>query len=131
MARAPLPVSAPLETPAPERTTRTSGRSTAPYWLGGVGLLGAGAYGMLVYWARTDNMALGKCSPNCPQDSVDHIRRLYLAADVSLGVSVAAFGAATWLLVTGASKKPPERSAYAIDVVPTRAGAYAAVSRSF
>ncbi len=123
---------APQASSPEERSKKIGGRSAAAYWLGGAGLVGLGAYGMLVYWARTDNMSLASCSPNCPPESVDHIRHLYLAADVSFGVGVAALGTAAWLLVTSTPKKQvPAHSACTIDVRPTRSGAFAAVSGTF
>jgi hypothetical protein len=117
---------------SPEERSKTRGPSAAAYWLGGAGLVGLGAYGMLVYWARTDNMSLASCSPNCSPESVDHIRHLYLAADVSFGVGVGALGTAAWLLVTSTPKKQaPAHSAYTIDMRPTRSGAVAGVSGTF
>jgi hypothetical protein len=127
-----LPTSVTLDVPSPPETPKKSARSTVPYWLGGVGLVGLGAYGTFVYWARTDNMMLAQCAPNCPQESVDHIRHLYLAADISFGVGVASLAAATYLFVKGASKKTtPTPSAQAIEVTPTRSGAIATVSGTF
>jgi hypothetical protein len=128
-----VPAAGAIEAPSPEeRSKKTHGRPAAAYWLGGAGLVGLGAYGMLVYWARTDNMSLAGCSPNCSRESVDHIRHLYLAADVSFGVGVAAVGTAAWLLLTSTPKNEvPAHSAYGIDVRPTRSGAFAAVSGTF
>jgi len=65
---------------------------------------------------------------------VDHIRKLYLAADISLGVGIAALGAATtWLVIgaTGSKEEHAKKPRYVVDVRPTPAGAFASVSGSF
>jgi hypothetical protein len=87
----------------------------------------------LTYWGRKDNDMLAQCSPNCPQSSVDHIHRLYVSADVSLGVGIAALGAAYWVFAASRSKseEKPADEAYLFTVQPTSSGAFAAVSGSF
>jgi hypothetical protein len=115
-------------------STRSSS-SVGPYLLGGLGLAGLGGYALLTSWGRKDNDALAECSPRCPPETVTHIRRIYLAADVSAAVGVAALiGSATWFIVrSGSSNKeqaanhPP----YLLDVKPTPSGALATVSGAF
>lgn len=104
---------------APEReaspTVRHGGGTSAfAYLLGGVGILGLGAGGLLTYWGKTDNAALAACTPNCQPSSVDHIRRLYLGADVSFAAGGAALGIAALLFATSH-----------VDVEPVHSGAYA------
>jgi hypothetical protein len=71
-------------------------------------------------------------SPYCTQASVDHVHAMYFVANVSLGVGLAALGTATWLFATHSTDmRPPARSDYAIDVKPTRSGAFASMSGSF
>lgn len=106
--------------------------SLTPYFLAGGALLGAGAYIVLSSWARSDNTKLGQCSPNCSPDAVSHIRTLYTAADISLGVAaVAAVTSATLFIFTGSSSHS-ERSdrGYALSVQPERNGALATVRGS-
>jgi hypothetical protein len=98
-----------------------SGPSAFAYLLGGVGLLGLGAGGLLTYWGKTDNDALAACSPNCQPSSVDHIRRLYLAADVSFGAGGALLGVAGLLFAT-----TPH-----VEVQPVRSGALATFTGAF
>jgi hypothetical protein len=109
--------------------------SLLPYVLGGTALAGVGGYFMLVNWGRQDNQQLARCSPNCSPDSVSHIRRLYLAADISLGVSIAAaLGAGAWLLFSSShssTERTPPAAAYALSVQPERAGALATFEGSF
>jgi hypothetical protein len=112
---------------------RSGGRSVAPYIATGIGLAGLGSYALLTYWGRKDNDMLVKCKPDCLQTSVDHVHRLYLAANISLGVGVAALGAATWLFLRSGSKteQASSGSRVALDVVPLPAGALASVRGGF
>jgi hypothetical protein len=100
--------------------------------LGGLGVVGLGSYGLFTYWGKKDNELLATCSPNCPASSVEHIRKLYLVADISLGVGIVTLGAATIVaLSSGPSKEKTKSSAYSVDVSPSRSGAFATVSGSF
>jgi hypothetical protein len=80
------------EQPAPKR-----GSYLGSYVLLGSGALALAGYGVLTYWGSSDNDQLAKCTPNCLQSSVDHIHDLYLAANISLGVGVAAALTGGWL----------------------------------
>ncbi len=121
------------ETP-PSEAPPKRGPGAMPYVLGAAGLAGVGGYGMLVYWGRKDNDLLARCAPTCPQESVDHIRKLYLAADISLGVGIAALGAAaTWMIVGsgGGKEERANKPRYVVDVTPTSSGAFASVAGTF
>ena len=104
-----------------------------PVLLGGFGLAGLAAGGLLTYWGVKDNQSLGQCSPLCSPSSVDHIRTMYLAADISVGVGVAALGVATWLYLRSPSTEqtPAPQAAYVFDVHPTASGAFASVKGAF
>ncbi len=126
----PAPVASADEPAAPPSSG--GGAGAAPYLFGVVGVASLGAYGAFTYWGKKDNQLLSECSPNCSPASLEHIRKLYLVADISLGVGVAALGAATWFaLSSGSSKEKPREAAYVVDVTPTRSGAFATVSGSF
>ncbi|HEY2900405.1 MAG TPA: hypothetical protein VGL59_07515 [Polyangia bacterium] len=99
------------------------------YFLGGLGVAGLLGYGTVVTWARDDNHRLLDCAPNCPPASIDHIRKLYLIADVSLGVGVAALAATTWVYV--ATRPSRKELAYSLDLRLTPSGAVAAVGGRF
>ncbi len=133
--------SSPAAPPPPEEThtdaasgarTQHHGLSAWPFVIGGVGVLGLGAGALLTYWGKSDNDALAACSPNCATSSVDHIRKLYLAADISFGVGGAALGVATLLFLTShsSSREAPSSTA-AFDVRPTRSGAVASFQGVF
>jgi hypothetical protein len=107
----------------------------APVLFGLVGAAGLGGYGVLTYWGRRDNDRLGQCAPDCAPASVEHIRRLYLAADVSLGVGLVALATTTWLaLRPGPTRERAARGAFArtqLELRPTSAGAGAAIAGRF
>jgi hypothetical protein len=133
------PVAASTETTGAPRAT-TGGfalpRSPVPYVVAGVGLAGIAAGALLTYWGKKDNDSLlAECGQTqaCQQSSVDHIRTMYVAADISIGAGVVALGVATWLFATshGPEDKPAARSAYVVDVHPTSTGAVASVAGSF
>ena len=71
-------------------------RPLLAYALGGLGVVAAGAGGLLTYWGRVDNDRLAVCSPVCAQGAVDHVHRLYVSADVAFGVGAALIAGATW-----------------------------------
>lgn len=118
---------------APPEPRRKGGAPALAYLLGGAGIASLGSAGLLTYWGSKDNSALAQCTPNCRSSSVDHIRELYIAADISFGVGVAALGFSTWLFLKPHSKEEPPapQTSYTFDVRPTRSGAFATVSRSF
>lgn len=123
--------SAPAEPPA--EAAPKKGVPALSWVLGGVGVLGGGGYVLLSTWGKKDNEALRQCAPSCAPSSVDRVKQRYVAADISLGVGVAALGSA---LVIYALRGPREESvpaqqAYAVDVHPTNSGAVASFSGSF
>jgi hypothetical protein len=114
---------------ATEKTASTGSSSVPLYLLGGLGVAGLVGYGTLVTWARNDNQRLLDCTPNCPQASVDHIRKLYRAADISLGVGVASLVATTWIYVV--TRPNRKEMAYSFDLRLTPSGAVAGLGGRF
>jgi hypothetical protein len=114
-------------------TMRHKGPGPLPWVLSAAGLAGIGTYGLLTVWGRKDNDALSSCAPDCSPASLNRVKNLYLAADISLGVGIAALGAGvTWLALSGSNKeKPPTQASYLFDVQPTKSGAFATVSGAF
>ncbi len=128
------PVSSPAEKAAPGRFAMP--HSALPYVLAGVGVAAVGAGALLTFWGKKDNDQMGAdCgqTQTCLQSSVDHVKTLYIASDISVGAGVVALGVATWLFASSRSteEKPAPRSAYVFDVQPTRTGAVASVSGAF
>jgi hypothetical protein len=102
------------------------------YVVAGTGLAAIGTSLLLVYWGSHDNEKLNRCAPDCNPDSVRHIRRMYIASDITMGAGVAALGVATWLLVSDLTEdQAAPRSAYSLDVKPLRSGAFAAFGGAF
>jgi hypothetical protein len=102
------------------------------YVVGGVGLAAVGSSLLLAHWGHEDNLLLDRCAPNCSQESVDHVRHLYIAADITLGAGVLALGAATWLYLSRPEVEDTRSArAYHFDVHPTASGAFATVGRAF
>jgi hypothetical protein len=139
-ASVPLALEDPTDTH--EAPAATASRSlVAPILFGLVGVAGVGGYGVLTQWGRRDNDRLAECSPDCAQVSVDHVRRLYLGADVSLGVGLAALATTSWLVFRPAPTA--ERSSHApsakarglaathFDLRPTGTGASASIGGQF
>jgi hypothetical protein len=107
----------------------------APYLTAALGLAGLGGAAALTYWGRRDNLILqDQCSPNCSDASVNHVKRLYLAANISAGIGAAAL--ATWAYLVFVADDPKEQTAAKAPTVgfglqPLQSGGFAAVSGSF
>jgi hypothetical protein len=119
--------SSPLDTP------KSTGPGIGPYIVGGVGVAGLAGFGLLYTLARAENMTLPQCWPTCSEAKLDQVRRLYLAADVSLGVGVVALGtAAAWFYFgSGSSEKPAPTGRYTVGVQPSSSGLLTTVSGAF
>jgi hypothetical protein len=119
--------------PAGPRT----GAPWSAYALAGVGLLGVGGYLTFNLKGSADNDALAVlCKPECKPISVRHVRNLYLAADVSLGIGIAALIGSTYLFLRSdrTEQDTPRGGAGRISglgVEPTSSGALATVGGIF
>ena len=118
----------------------TDPRTGAPwsaYALAGVGLLGVGGYFTFNLKGSADNDALAAfCKPDCNPTSVRHVRNIYLAADISLGIGLAALAGSTYLFLRSDSpEKESARSSSShitgLSVEPTSSGAFATVGGTF
>jgi hypothetical protein len=111
-------------------------KSPFPYLLAGVGAAGVAAGVVLTVWGNKDTTDLeNSCSPNCKPTSLDHVKGMYVGADIALGAGAAALVVSTFLFATShtteGSVTPPPHEALKVDVHPTRSGAFASVSGSF
>src|SRR6185369_10292250 len=92
----------------------------------GVAAIGAGA--TMILWGRKDNTALSNCTPWCSTQSLDHVKKMYLLGDISLGVGVAALAASYWVYAAtrhSGGEEGPAEQAHLFDVQPTKSGAIA------
>jgi hypothetical protein len=115
-----------------------SSRSSVPYVVGGVGVLGVVGFGVFGALAKNEHAQLRQCSVDCSRAQVERVSTLYAVANVSFGVGVVGLGTAAVLLLTSrdsseASRSRPSSQARleAIDVRQTRGGAFAELRGSF
>lgn len=101
------------------------GIPAASWVLGGVGVVGVGlfaTFGALGLSEKSDaeDPSTG-CAPSCTDDEVDSIRTKFLVADVSLGVGVAAIGAAVIVALVAGDGDDEEaaRSTLRVGAAPT------------
>ncbi len=136
-AATPAPAPAPLSPSEDARVVTTVPPSNLPtilsFVLGGTGLVAVGTGALLTVWGRRDNKLLADCSPGCRPESVTHIRKLYIAADISFGVGAAALATSVWFLATrlASDDYSPASTNLGVAVQPTPSGAVAAVSGRF
>jgi hypothetical protein len=130
------------------RVESGNGPGILTYATAGVGVLGVTGYFLLNYWGKKDNDKLGDCASAgnlCPIASVDHIQKIYLAANISGGIGLAALATSAYLyyrsqtteevpVARTASTRPkrkPSASIQMVDVHATNAGAVATIGGSF
>ena len=99
----------------PAETTRLR---PLTYALGGVAAVALGSFiGFAVIGKTHEHAVADSCGDRCSDARVDGIRHLYLAADISLGISVVAAGAllATWLFLPASTrtKRPMKTASFA------------------
>jgi hypothetical protein len=130
--------SAPPSAPAPASTavdaasSGSSERLVASATLIGVGVVGVASFAALGLSARAGEDDLHDCAPECSDGRVDSVQTRYLLANVSLGVSVVALGAATWLLLSAPSTDPvADHAAGGFAIGADSKGAFAAYSGNF
>jgi hypothetical protein len=123
-------------------------RSPFAYVFGGLGLAGVGGYALLSTWGKKDNdLIASHCgvTRDCLPASVDHVHRLYLEANISGAVGLAALAASTWLFLRtpGTPERPMNQAVslrakpkypvkvQTLDVQAASAGAVAMVGGTF
>ena len=90
---------------------------------------------MTTYLGNRDNRRLDECRPvGCATADVERVRYLYNGGRLSLGLGAAALVGATWAFFAS-PKSSMELSSvgsgYRLDVAPTAAGGFAALSGTF
>jgi hypothetical protein len=114
------------------------GVPTLAWVLGGVGVVGIGAFATLGVLALNEKanreapVAEGGCAPNCSDDQVSSVRSKLVLADVSLGVGVAALGVATYLFIASRKDAPAaSQSALRVQGGAVPGGGWAALGGAF
>jgi len=113
-----------------------AGIPIASWVLGGVGVVGIGlfaTFGAIGLSEKSDaeDPATG-CAPNCTDDEVSSIRGKFLVADISLGLGVAALGAAVVVaFVSGGAAETATASPLRVGAAPLPGGGFASASGSF
>jgi hypothetical protein len=122
---------APAAQPATDAARPGRKTPTLVYVLGGVGVLGLASFAYIGSTGKKEEDDLADtCAPRCDPADVDAAHQKLLVADISLGVSAVAFGAAAYLFFTRPAQKEGATRVGAFQVgVATRAGGGAAVVR--
>jgi hypothetical protein len=89
------------------------GVPTLTWVAGGVSVAGLAAFGGLALWGKSSEGALEACRGACSAQQVGDVRSKYLAADIALGIAIAAAVTGTVALLLGsddASQTPSTES---------------------
>ena len=126
------PPAAPPPTPPPAPAAPEPSH-TLPLVLGGVGVLGIGAFASFAVLGREQETDLASsCEPNCTDSQVAPVRTKYLLADISLGVGVVSLAAAAYFYFQGESEAAAStQTGWSLDVTRSPGGGVATVRRRF
>lgn len=114
-----------FDPPAPAEKPAAAAPSPTTYALASVGVLGLGGFIFFGAKGLSGRSDLEDCKGRCRQSDVDDVKADFTRADVSLAVSLVAFGAATYLYFSSAPGTPQ------VGVKPLRSGAAGSVALSF
>jgi hypothetical protein len=125
--------------PQPEEEPKASGGAPwTAYALAGVGVAGLGGAALFNLKGTASNDALiAFCKPDCKPEAVRHVRNLYLAADISLGIGLVALAGSTYLFFHHDGPAPEDNPRALrtrisqVGVTPTSTGAVATVVGTF
>jgi hypothetical protein len=112
------PIELQLTGPEPAQSMPGAGTFVAT----GIGVVALSTFAYLELKASSDAADMRHtCAPNCPAGDVDGVRSKLVAANVSLGVGIAALGVAglLWVLRPTSSPTTSSSSSLRFDVVPT------------
>jgi hypothetical protein len=111
-----LTTSEPAKAPAPRRLT-------VPVIVAASGavLASAGAF-YFGLKARSDDRDLDHCTPSCTRDQVDHVKREYVLANLSIGLAVAGVTTAALLFVYSGKKSTPPTTTVGLNAGPDLLG---------
>jgi hypothetical protein len=78
----------------------------AAYAIGGAGVVALGVFAWFGFHGFADRRSFG-CDVACSSDQASTVRREFVVADVSLGVSALLMGAAVWRFLASSAGEPP------------------------
>ena len=99
----------PTNTDEPPTDRNSNGYGPWPYVIGGVGVVGLGAFGFFALDGQGKESDLDSCKPSCAPGDVDAMDTSYLLADISLGVGLVAISVAVYMLLDGDSNSVEQR----------------------
>lgn len=116
--------------------TPSSGPGIAPWIIGGVGVAGLLAFGILETTGQLGYSSLrtgcGATPQKCTEDDVAPVRLQLQLAVVGLAIGVVGVGVAvTWLIVGSSSSKPAAAAASHFDFTPLPGGGYGGFRTTF
>jgi len=117
--------------PEPVPPREKPGFPVASYALAGVGVAALGSFAYFGLSGNHKKAALESCKPACEQSLKPPIERDYLAADVSLGVSLVSLGIATYLALSSPRAEPETAPRSAVRVGAGPGAASLAFERTF
>lgn len=97
-------------TPAPALAPAEAGMPASFYVFAGLGAVALGGFTFFAVTGQAKEHELDACSPRCSDAAVDPVRARFIAADVFLGVSVLALGAAAYVFFSHTRSSSPARS---------------------
>lgn len=120
----------------PPNDKPSSGPGVAPWIIGGVGVAGLLAFGILETTGQLGYSSLrsgcGATPQKCTEDDVAPVRLQLQLAVVGLAVGVVGVGVAvTWLIVGSSSSKPAAAAASHFDFTPLPGGGYGSFRATF
>ena len=105
---------------------------TSVYVTSGVGVVALSSFAFFGVMGTSDAKKLrDTCAPTCPDADVSAARTKLVAANISLGVGIAALGVAGILLLTQGANRSPAKSAFSLDLRPAALGAGAEFAATF
>jgi hypothetical protein len=114
----------------PDTTSRRKSPGTATYILGGIGAVSLVSFAYLGLTGQSEASSMREvCAPRCAKSEVDAVRTKLIAANISLGVGLAALGAATVLWLSNGTS--PSRATLRVDYGLLAGGGMGTIAGSF
>ena len=121
-----------LPEPAGDQDAGGRGHRGLTLALTGTALAGAAVFvGLGLRGIQMERRLAGSCAPDCSRNDIRIVRAQYIAADVGLGIGLAAAGAAAYLFFSSAPRGDTRRASASVSAFPLPAGGAVAVTSIF